>query len=118
MNNIVYEFLAKADNNPHKAYDEYIKYHLLAGKQLPEDVKGLKDFMKASKPQEQKLKRKTYAKSISEPTEPKMDITEVISYLKQIIILEKQQLEMDKNSKLFNGQVYKVMKYYYVKYWV
>ena len=48
MNQIVYEFLSKTNNNPHKAYDEYIKYHLISGISLPRDVKGLQDFIKAS----------------------------------------------------------------------
>jgi hypothetical protein len=100
MNSLVYEYLNKTGNNPHKAYDEYIKYHLLSGKSLPEDIKGIKDFITASKP-EQTKQRKTYIKKSAEPTEPKMSITEVIDYLKQIIKLEEEQLEMDKKSKLF-----------------
>jgi hypothetical protein len=32
MNPMVNVFLENNNNNPHKAYDEYIKYHLLSGK--------------------------------------------------------------------------------------
>ena len=102
MNSLVYEYLNKTGNNPHKAYDEYIKYHLLSGERLPEDIKGLKDFITASKP-EQPKQRKLYIKKSAELTGPKMSITEVIDYLKQIIKLEEEQLEMDKKSKLFKN---------------
>ena len=57
MNLIVNEFLTKTNNDPHKAYDEFIKYHLLAGKPFPEDVKGLQDFVKESNPQQNKPKK-------------------------------------------------------------
>jgi len=83
MNQIVYEYLNKTNNNPHKAYDEYIKYHLLSGRQFPEDVKGIKDFIKASKPEEKK-KKTTYRKP-SQITEYKMTIEEVVEELKHNI---------------------------------
>jgi hypothetical protein len=104
MNNIVYEYLNKTGNNPHKAYDEYIKYHLLSGKPMPEDITGIKDFIKASKPVEQTKQKRAHIKPV-EMAGPKMSISEVINYLEQIIRLEEQQLEMDKNSKLFKDNV-------------
>ena len=42
-------YLADTKNNPHNAYNEYIKFYLLSGQQLPGYIKGLKDFCKISK---------------------------------------------------------------------
>ena len=118
MNQLVYEFLQKTNNDPHKAYDEYIKYHLLSGNPFPKDVKGITDFIKASKPEEPKKVRKPYVKKVTTSTEYKMTIEDVVKYLKQVIKIEEEQLEMDKKSKLFkdhamstwsNLQQYKIM---------
>ena len=42
-------YLADTQNNPHQAYNEYIKFYLVSGQKLPGYVKGLKDFVKVSK---------------------------------------------------------------------
>jgi len=42
-------YLADTDNDPHNAYNEYIKFYLVSGQQLPGYIKGLKDFIKVSK---------------------------------------------------------------------
>ena len=42
-------YLSDTDNNPHKAWDEYIKFYLVSGQQLPGYIKGIKDFIKVSK---------------------------------------------------------------------
>jgi len=38
-----------SDNNPHHAYDQYIKDHLLSGRSFPYYIQGIKDFITASK---------------------------------------------------------------------
>jgi len=38
-----------ADNNPHTAYNQYIKEHLLSGQSFPYYIAGIKDFITASK---------------------------------------------------------------------
>lgn len=45
MNNTCRLYLLANGLNPHKAYDDMIKEHLMSGKQLPYYVKGLKDFV-------------------------------------------------------------------------
>ena len=42
-------YLADTNNDPHKAYNEYIKFYLVSSQQLPGYIKGLKDFVKVSK---------------------------------------------------------------------
>ena len=42
-------YLVDTDNDPHQAYNEYIKFYLLSNQQLPGYIKGLKDFIKVSK---------------------------------------------------------------------
>ncbi|HZK71207.1 MAG TPA: hypothetical protein VFD03_06775 [Clostridia bacterium] len=86
MNQLVYDFLQKTNNNPHKAWDEYIKYHLLSGKPFPEDVKGTQDFIKASKPEQQPKKaKKPYNKKPIQPTEYKMTIEDVVKECERIV---------------------------------
>jgi len=38
-----------SDNNPHTAYEQYIKDHLLSGNPFPYYIAGIKDFITASK---------------------------------------------------------------------
>lgn len=52
MKDLVSYYLTFSNNDPHKAYDEYIKEHLLSGKQLPYFIKGLEDFIKVAKQKE------------------------------------------------------------------
>lgn len=85
MNQLIYNFLQKTNNDPHKAWDEYIKYHLLSGKPFPEDIKGIQDFIKASKPEQPKKVRKPYNKKSAEPMEYKMTIEDVMQEYKRII---------------------------------
>jgi hypothetical protein len=49
MINDVNYYLIFANNDPHVAYNNYIKDYLLRGKQLPYYIKGLKDFITISK---------------------------------------------------------------------
>ena len=48
MRDTVNSYLLLNNNNPHAAYNEYIKNHLLSGKLLPHYVNGLKDFIAVS----------------------------------------------------------------------
>ena len=41
-------YLADTENDPHQAYNEYIKFYLISGQQLPKYIKGIKDFIKVS----------------------------------------------------------------------
>ena len=45
---IIKSFLEDTNNNPHKAWDEYIKFYLEGGIPLPVYIKGIKDFIKVS----------------------------------------------------------------------
>ena len=49
MRDTVNSYLLLNNNNPHTAWNEYIKDHLLAGKIMPYYIKGLKDFITVSK---------------------------------------------------------------------
>jgi len=49
-------YLLATNNNPHKAYDQYIKDNLLKGQLFPHYINGIKDFIKASKQMEVDLK--------------------------------------------------------------
>jgi len=49
MRDTVNSYLLLNNNNPHTAWNEYIKDHLLSGKTLPYYIKGLKDFITVSK---------------------------------------------------------------------
>ncbi|HBY20011.1 MAG TPA: hypothetical protein DEG71_03215 [Clostridiales bacterium] len=49
MRDTVNSYLLINNNNPHAAYNGYIKDHLLSGKLLPHYVNGLKDFIAVSK---------------------------------------------------------------------
>jgi hypothetical protein len=42
-------YLLVTKNDPHKAYNQYIKDHLLSSQLLPHYISGIKDFIKASK---------------------------------------------------------------------
>ncbi len=85
MNQLVYEFLQQNDNDPHEAWDEYIKYHLLSGKPFPDDVKGLQDFIKASKPEQPKKVKKPSVRKPIQPTEYKMNIEDVVRECERIV---------------------------------
>lgn len=104
MNIIVYEFLSKTNNNPHKAWDEYIKYYLLSGKQLSEDIKGIQDFIKASKPEQEKKKRKSYTKRIIKPVikTDNINIQKGIDILKGRINIINEEIQ---NKKLENNNL-------------
>jgi len=49
MRDTVNSYLLINGNNPHAAYNGYIKDHLLSGKVLPYYVNGIKDFIAVSK---------------------------------------------------------------------
>jgi len=49
MRDTVNSYLLINNNNPHAAYNGYIKDHLLSGKVLPYYVNGIKDFIAVSK---------------------------------------------------------------------
>lgn len=48
MRGLVNYYLMQNNNNPHNAYDEYIKDYLLNNMPLPYFINGLKDFIKLS----------------------------------------------------------------------
>lgn len=48
MKNLVNIYLIDNQNDPYKAYNAYIKWHLLNNVELPSYIKGLKDFVKLS----------------------------------------------------------------------
>ena len=80
MNTLVNEFLAENRNDPHKAYDEYIKHHLLCGMPIPTDITGLKDFIKQSEPEVKKKKQRKSIKKIEN-----MDAKNIIREIKESI---------------------------------
>jgi len=41
-------YLADTENDAHNAYNEYIKFYLISGQNLPGFIKGIKDFIKVS----------------------------------------------------------------------
>lgn len=49
MENRVTHWLLNNDNNPHKAWDSFIKYHLESKSIIPHYIKGIEDFNKVSK---------------------------------------------------------------------
>ena len=49
MRELVNSYLLSNGNDPHKAYDDYIKYFLTNNIMLPYYVKGLEDFVNLSK---------------------------------------------------------------------
>jgi len=49
MRNVVDSYLLFNNNNPHAAYNQYIKDHLLSGKTLPYFINGIKDFVNVSR---------------------------------------------------------------------
>jgi len=49
MRDTVNSYLLLNNNNPHAAWNEYIKDHLLSGKTISYYIKGLKDFITVSK---------------------------------------------------------------------
>ena len=85
MNLLINEFLVKTDNNPHKAYDEYIKYHLLSGIIFPSDVTGIKDFIIASDPEQNKPKKYISKKRKINIT---MDVNDIMEEIKSKIKLQ------------------------------
>jgi hypothetical protein len=53
MREEVTEYLLKTNNDPHAAWDLFVKRHLQAGIEIPEWIHGKKDFVKVSKELEQ-----------------------------------------------------------------
>lgn len=53
MREDVTEYLLKTNNDPHAAWDLFVKRHLQAGIEIPEWIHGKKDFVKVSKELEQ-----------------------------------------------------------------
>ena len=53
MREEVTEYLLKTNNDPHVAWDLFVKRHLQAGIEIPEWIHGKKDFVKVSKELEQ-----------------------------------------------------------------
>lgn len=72
-------YLLQSNNDPHKAYDNFIKYHLENKIILPYYIKGIKDFIKVSQQVAIELNRKEQMKqSDRERTEEK---EEIINYI-------------------------------------
>lgn len=55
-----------SDNNPHRAWDTYIKDHLEQNRPLPHYISGIKDFITASKLLEQDIQQIKTEKERSE----------------------------------------------------
>jgi len=92
-------------NNPHKAYDEFIKDHLRRGKSFPYYVTGLKDFVQVSNDKKnndylQYEDRKETKKTAEEQKEELLNtITE--DYYKQFILPVYKNLDdSNKNTKM------------------
>ncbi|MDQ0255551.1 hypothetical protein J2S74_002933 [Evansella vedderi] len=49
MREICTEYLNKNNNEPHAAYEDMIKEHLISVKSIPSCIRGVKDFIKVSK---------------------------------------------------------------------
>lgn len=49
MEFLVKSYLLRANNDPHEAYNEFIKCHLMSSRRLPDYIKGLKDFVDVAK---------------------------------------------------------------------
>jgi hypothetical protein len=89
------QIFTKTNNDPHQAWDEYIKYFLLSGKKMPDDINGIKDFIKASEPQEKrKVKRAVKSKPVENIT---MSVNEVIIQIKHDINLYNDNMIFYKN---------------------
>lgn len=48
MTIMVQMYLLVSGNDQHKAYDDCVRAHLLAGKPIPSFIRGLKDFVNVS----------------------------------------------------------------------
>jgi hypothetical protein len=108
---IVSEYLQETNNNPHEAYNKYIKYYLESGKSLPTFIEGIKDFIRWSKPEQNKSK-------IHRPTKQKesikMNAEDILEHIKQSITLYENCIKEckskeDKRSYWTSLQAYKIM---------
>jgi esterase/lipase len=70
---ITSQYLQESKNDPHKAYDLYIKDHLLSGKSFPSCIEGIKDFITASKPAQEQKKAKRYTPKKRIIIDPRME---------------------------------------------
>lgn len=48
MESLVRLYLDDTNNDPHIAWDEYVKYNMISNNKFPDYIKGIKDFIKVS----------------------------------------------------------------------
>ena len=99
---IIIGYLQESNNNPHEAYDNYIKYYLASGSTFPECIQGIKDFIKYSKPETEQVKtKKQYNRKQNTDTEYKMTMDDIVTELKRSISLyeDMQKYYTDKGEK-------------------
>jgi hypothetical protein len=100
MREEVTEYLLKTNNDPHVAWDLFVKRHLQAGIEIPEWIHGKKDFVKVSK----ELEQLGFVKSEMEQKEEKRK--QVMNILKQMSAKEARKLwskfrnQLTKNEEL------------------
>jgi len=117
------------ESNPHKAFEQYIKDHMISGQPMPYYIQGVKDFITASKVLESDiLAIKAERERVENREESKQTDLDKIKLLDAMVIFQtykiaktnEQKMELcdlyhSVNSKEFNGitesQIYMAKEY-------
>jgi hypothetical protein len=81
MREDVTDYLTRTNNNPHQAWDLFVKEHLQSGKAFPNWIKGKKDFIKVSKELQKEIDRQKEEEQYKRQIETQKEI--IINKLKQ-----------------------------------
>jgi hypothetical protein len=84
MREDVTEYLQRTNNDPHKAWDLFIKEHLEANKPLPNWIKGKKDFVKVANELQTEIERQQREKEFKQ--QQKTQKESILQELKQLNI--------------------------------
>ncbi|STO12828.1 Uncharacterised protein [[Flavobacterium] thermophilum] len=100
MREEVTEYLLKTNNDPHAAWDLFIKRHLQAGIEIPEWIHGKKDFVKVSKELEQLGFVKNEMEQKEEQRKQAMNVLKQMSTKEARKLWSKFRNQLTKNEEL------------------
>jgi hypothetical protein len=115
MREDVTEYLQRSNNDPHQAWDLFIKEHLEAGKPLPNWIKGKKDFVKVANELQTEIERQQTEKEFKQQLKAQKE--NILQELKQFTnegikaIWKNYSNKLNKNEKIYLADLINIIYY-------
>jgi hypothetical protein len=109
MENECTYYLLQTGNNPHKAYDLFIKEHLESNQTFPYYVKGMKDFLKVSQDLAIKLNQKEQMKKADQNRVEQKEI--IIKFIMDLSATETYKLYKEYKDKVTQSEKLVLLMY-------